>query len=66
MGAFSRSARTVFGTSAGVNSSPLYHEPCLYNQAAYNGAWRRRRGYIGIDEYDGHGCDNKMGPPLAP
>ena len=29
MGAFSRSARTVFGTSAGANSSPLYPAPCL-------------------------------------
>ena len=28
-GAFSRSARTVFGASAGVNSGPLYHEPML-------------------------------------
>ena len=35
MGAFSRPARTVFRTSAGVNSSPLYHEPCLYYATAW-------------------------------
>ena len=29
MGAFSGPARTVLGTSAGVNSSPLYPAPCL-------------------------------------